>query len=270
MGSPKEFTLVEVGAGPGTLARSILTSDLACRDALSYIAVEGSTSQLAMHPNGVTSLATMPSEPFVGVILANELLDNLPFRLFVFDGQWQEAFVVEQDATFLEVLRKVEDAPAWLPHDVRHGSRIAVQSQAQSWLANSLSLVKHGAIIVFDYCTTSTDAVHKPWREWLRTYRQHEVGEHYLRHPGSQDITCHVMVDQLDFVCQPTRVSSQADWLNRFGIGELVEQGKAYWQANAARPDLEAMKMRSRISEAEALCAPNGLGNFKVLEWHRV
>jgi len=269
LGSPTEFTLVEVGAGPGTLARSILTSDLACRDALSYIAVEKSTSQLAMHPEGVTSLATMPSEPFVGVILANELLDNLPFRLFVFDGQWQEAFVVEQDATFLEILRKVEDAPAWLPHDARHGSRIAVQSQAQSWLANSLSLVQRGAIIVFDYCTTSIDAVHKPWRDWLRTYRQHEVGEHYLRHPGSQDITCHVMVDQLDLVCQPTRVSSQADWLHSFGIGELVEQGKAYWQANAARPDLEAMKMRSRISEAEALCAPNGLGNFKVLEWHK-
>jgi SAM-dependent MidA family methyltransferase len=78
------------------------------------------------------------------------------------------------------------------------------------------------------------------------------------------------MVDQLDFICQPTRVSSQADWLDRLGIGELVEQGKAYWQANAARPDLEAMKMRSRVSEAEALCASNGLGNFKVLEWHRV
>ena len=33
--------------------------------------------------------------PFDGVIIANELLDNLPFRLAVFDDGWREAFVVE-------------------------------------------------------------------------------------------------------------------------------------------------------------------------------
>ena len=34
-----------------------------------------------------------------------------------------------------------------------------------------------------------------------------------------------------------------------------------------ARPTLEAMKMRSRISESEALLDESGLGNFTVLEW---
>ena len=39
------------------------------------------------------------------------------------------------------------------------------------------------------------------------------------------------------------------------------------WAERAARPDLEAMAMRSRISESEALLYPAGLGAFTVLEW---
>jgi hypothetical protein len=39
------------------------------------------------------------------------------------------------------------------------------------------------------------------------------------------------------------------------------------WDEQAARPGLEAMKMRSRVSEAEALLDQNGLGNFLVAEW---
>jgi hypothetical protein len=39
------------------------------------------------------------------------------------------------------------------------------------------------------------------------------------------------------------------------------------WEERASRPDLEAMKMRSRVSEAEALLDASGLGGFNVLEW---
>ncbi|MFT7394860.1 MAG: hypothetical protein ACI83Y_002541 [Candidatus Azotimanducaceae bacterium] len=39
------------------------------------------------------------------------------------------------------------------------------------------------------------------------------------------------------------------------------------WEEQAARPGLEAMKMRSRVSESEALLDPSGLGSFLVAEW---
>jgi hypothetical protein len=39
------------------------------------------------------------------------------------------------------------------------------------------------------------------------------------------------------------------------------------WREHVSRPDLNAMKMRSRVSEAKALIDPNGLGGFSVLEW---
>ncbi len=269
LGCPEKFDLVEVGAGPGTLARSILTADLACRDALSYVAVEVSDAQRQLHATEMHSRAKMPSAPIVGMIIANELLDNLPFRLFVFDGGWQEACVVEQNHSFVEVLHKVDDVPSWLPQVAPHGARVPVQSGAAKWLTDCLELLEFGSVTVFDYCSTSSDAIVNSWRNWLRTYRQHEQGEHYLRRPGSQDITSHVMIDQLQLVRQPDYIETQSDWLCRNGILELVEEGRIYWQANANKPDVKAMKMRSRISESEALCDPSGLGNFNVLEWHK-
>ena len=266
---PKKFTIVEIGAGPGTLSRSVLKANLKSRHAISYIAVESSLAQRDLHPIEVNSQDQMPSEPFVGMIIANELLDNLPFRLFVFDSQWQEAFVIERDGKFLEVLHAVEDAPAWLPQNPPLGTRLPVQQQAQKWLASSLDLVEHGSLTIFDYCMTTQIASTKPWRDWLRTYRQHELGGHYLSQPGEQDITSHVMIDQLEVIAKPTSISRQADWLIEHGLNTLVEEGRTYWQAHAAKPDLQAMLMRSRVSESESLCALDGLGNFTVLEWRK-
>ena len=269
LGCPKKFTIVEVGAGPGTLARSVFKAGLKSRHAISYIAVESSLAQRNLHSKEVITQDQMPSEPFVGMIIANELLDNLPFRLFVFDSQWQEAFVVERDGKFLEVLHAVEDAPAWLPQNPPLGTRLPVQQQAQKWLASSLDLVEHGSLTIFDYCMTTQIASTKPWRDWLRTYRQHELGGHYLGQPGEQDITSHVMIDQLEVIAKPTSVSRQADWLIEHGLNTLVEEGRTYWQAHAAKPNLQAMLMRSRVSESESLCAREGLGNFTVLEWRK-
>ena len=267
LGCPNKFTIVEVGAGPGTLARSVFKAGLKSRHAISYIAVESSLAQRNLHSKEVITQDQMPSEPFVGMIIANELLDNLPFRLFVFDSQWQEAFVVERDGKFLEVLHAVEDAPAWLPQNPPLGTRLPVQQQAQKWLASSLDLVEHGSLTIFDYCMTTQIASTKPWRDWLRTYRQHELGGHYLSQPGEQDITSHVMIDQLEVIAKPTSISRQADWLIEHGLNSLVDEGRSYWQAYAVKPDLQAMLMRSRVSESESLCALDGLGNFTVLEW---
>src|SRR5690606_109978 len=94
LGRPDPFTVVDAGTGPGTLARAVLAADPACGAALRYVAVEVSDAQRESHPHGVVSSATLPDRPIDGVILANELLDNLPFRLMVFDGGWREAFVV--------------------------------------------------------------------------------------------------------------------------------------------------------------------------------
>jgi len=267
LGRPDPFVVVDAGAGPGTLARTILAAGPRCADALEYVAVEVAEHQRAQHPDGVTSAADLPTEPFDGVVLANELLDNLPFRLAVFDGGWREAYVVElPDGRLVEQLSAPFDpVPAVLPARPPLGARTPLQDEAAAWVDHARSLVRRGTVLVIDYCSpTTAELALRPWRDWLRTYRTHERGAHYLAAPGSQDITSEVAIDQLP---EPDAVRSQAQWLQLHGIDELVAEGKAYWEQHAARPDLAAMKMRSRVSEAEALLDPTGLGAFTVLEW---
>lgn len=264
LGRPDDFSIVEVGAGPGTLARSILHA--APQWAGRYFAVETSAAQRALHPEGVRSSAQMPTEPMRGVVIANELLDNLPFRLAVFDGGWREALItVAADGTASESLVAAPAAWSWLPANAPHGARAPIQETAAQWVSAARNLLTEGTVLAIDYCTGRTaDLARLPWREWLRTYRGHERGAHYLRDVGVQDITAQVCLDQLP---EPTTVRTQAQFLQRWGIDELVAEGRAAWAAAAGAPNLAALRMRSRIREAESLLEPAGLGGFLAVEW---
>ena len=265
LGEPDDFTVIECGAGPGSLARAVLAA--APRWRRHYVAVEISEPQLQQHPEGVVSLPTLPAVAVgSGVVIANELLDNLPFRLAVFDGVWREAVVsIGRGGELVEAA--VAGDPTWsfLPGAAPHGARVPIQEQARGWVTSAKRLLLQGTVIVFDYCTARTaELVGQPWRSWLRTYRSHERGVHYLRDPGSQDITAQVCVDQLP---SPSSFESQSDFLQRWGVNDLVEEGRSAWAAAAARPDLAALTMRSRVREAEALLDESGLGMFSSVAW---
>lgn len=267
IGQPEVFTVVDAGAGPGTLARSVLAARPSCATALRYVAVDVSPSQRERHPDGIDSVTTMPTEQFDGVVIANELLDNLPFRLAVFDNGWRESYVdLGPDGRFVEVLSAPFDpAPSFLPATAQFGARAPLVDRAAAFVAEARRVVRTGSVVAFDYGTPITAMLAgRPYRDWLRTYRGNERGEHYLAAPGTQDITIDVPVDQLP---EPDNVRAQAQFLQLWGIDELVEEGKRIWEQQAARPGLEAMKMRSRVSEAEALLDPAGLGGFLVAEW---
>ncbi|MFL6203742.1 MAG: SAM-dependent methyltransferase [Acidimicrobiales bacterium] len=293
-GEPEVFTVVEAGAGPGTLARSILAAEPACAAALRYILDEVSERQRARHAthqaldppafayaslpdleaevasvtvaNGpiVVSLPDLPRAAGPCVVLANELLDNLPvgLRERTQDG-WDEVRVgVARDGALREV---VVAGTSTSGPDVPLGGRAPNAQAAAGWVRDAVALAGPGGrVVAFDYVSTTGELAQRPWTEWLRTYRQHERGGHPLEHLGSQDITCEVPVDQLP---PPAREVSQAEWLREHGIDQLVEEGRATWRERAAIGDLAAVRARSRVTEAEALLDPSGLGAFRVLEW---
>lgn len=266
LGRPDPFVVVDAGAGPGTLARSILAAAPACAAAWRYVAVEVSDAQRTRHPVGIESRATMPTEPFDGVVLANELLDNLPVRLAVFDGAWRDAFVGVDGGRFVELLGPpLDPVPDVLPASAPLGARAPLQDAARAWVDAARATVRRGRVVVLDYArATTAELAGSPWREWLRTYADHQRGGHYLVAPGRQDVTVDVVLDQLP---APDERSDQATFLRRWGIETLAAEGAAAWAEAAAAPDLRALTMRSRTREAEALLDPAGLGSFDVLEW---
>lgn len=267
IGTPDEFVVVDAGAGPGTLARSVAAASPECSAAMRYVAVETSEAQRARHPDGIESRSDLPDGPFDGVIIANELLDNLPFRLAVFDQGWSEAFIEAQPSGELteRLSAPFDPAPAALPAAGSFGARAPLVDRAAAWVADARSRIGSGSLLVIDYgVARTTELAMRPWRDWLRTYRDNERGDHYLRFPGSQDITTDVPFDQLP---EPDSVRTQAQFLQLRGIDDLVDEGRRVWKEQAARPGLEAMRMRSRISESEALLEPHGLGGFLVAEW---
>ncbi|HSH58764.1 MAG TPA: SAM-dependent methyltransferase, partial [Acidimicrobiales bacterium] len=176
---PDSFTVVEAGAGRGALARSVLGAAPACAGVLRYVCVERSDRlrHQASEVAGVTVAAQLPPGPITGVVLANELLDNLAFRLLERrSGGWAEVFVAgAAGATHYEVLVDAPpDATTFadsLASDAAGGARLPLQQHACAWLGDALACVERGRVVVVDYADTSPSLARRPWREWVRTYR---------------------------------------------------------------------------------------------------
>lgn len=317
-GRPDPFVVAEVGAGPGTLARTIRFAAPECSSSLLYVLVEQSAFQRAMHAehlpgwmgerngfeleafvaspqlgDGPQFISTTDLPPMsFGVVLANELLDNLPFEILrirrsdaPIAGEQHRSgdpggMIVEQmevaaghdgDLDLIvgrapqgvidavgDLLRRDPDLPLdiWFPW----------QGEAREWLATVERRMSRGHILVFDYGAPTAALAQRPDMGWLRTFRGQERGSHPLDDPGSQDITTDVAVDQFE-LSSVVEITDQAAFLRRHGIEELVEQGRALWNERAHLGDLRAIHGRSAVREAEALLDADGLGSFVTLHW---
>lgn len=288
LGRPADFTLVDAGAGRGTLARSVLAARPACAEVLRYVLVERSAALRRAHqelmdrPPGpcarLESVADLPPGPVTGVIIANELLDNLPCRLLerTADG-WSEVYVRADSAavadTFVEELQPLpatgQAAADALAPVSPVGGRIPLTETAVEWVGRALALLRRGNLVVVDYTDTSASLAARPHREWVRTYRAGVRGHEPLRDPGTCDITVEVPLDQILGAHPGAGVCDQATFLRSLGIEELAAEGRALWRERASVGDLAALEARSRVHEAEALCEASGLGAFTVAVWRR-
>jgi SAM-dependent MidA family methyltransferase len=204
-----------------------------------------------------------------GVIVANELLDNLAFGLVeAHQGRWHEVRIeVAAGGGFAEVRGDAVDDPGWPA--APDGARLPRQDAAAAFVRDALARLTHGSLLVLDYAALEADLAARPWRDWVRTYRDHERGGHPLDDPGTQDVTCEVALDALARVAPPTEQGTQADFLRAHGIEVLVDEGRRAWREGAAAGGLAALQARSRVREADALLDPGGLGGFTALRWVR-
>jgi SAM-dependent MidA family methyltransferase len=294
LGEPDPFLVVEAGAGNGSLARDVWRAEPDCLLALRYVLVERSP---ALRAEQRTRLPLDPPDealgPFVrrtdddlvpaaaagpvfasldalpalnastAVVLANELLDNLPFGIAEWDGnRWHEVRVGIEDDRFVEV---VVPLPAPVSIEVRPGTRVPIPRGMHSWFEECDRVFVHGVVLLLDYMVGTGDLGD---RRWLRTYRGNQRGTDPLDAPGTQDITADVVVEQLLEAATGFSVATnttQVEWLQDLGIDALADEGARVWREGAHRGDLDALAGRSAVHEAAALTDPAGLGAHRVI-----
>lgn len=259
------FLLVEVAAGSGSLLRPLL--DELDVDAL---AVEVSAAARAALEE-VVEVAEQPPDSLRGVVLANELLDNLPMALAQRDGSgWRERWVGVDtgDLVFVDAPPRPE-VTRWLDAyagDTPEGGWVEVQLAARSWLADMVSRISAGSVVVIDYGDLSENLVPRRKDGTLRTYRAHHLGPHPLDEPGETDITADVNFTALLDVHSQTELVRQDEFLSRLGLRERLSRLR-HLELEAARrgEEMERLRVRSLVTEAETLLHPRGLGDFRVL-----
>jgi SAM-dependent MidA family methyltransferase len=267
------FRLVEGGAGSGSLLAPLLEA----------VTVESWAVEVS--PPARTALqALLPADRVVdeldgaigrGVVIANELLDNLPMAIAVRRGNgWTEQCVglSGADLEIAEVPARAEVAE-WAHQfsgPVGEGGLVEAQLQAADWVRRVLGRLGEGALVVIDYGATAEELESRRITGTLRTYRSHHLGPDPLYAPGETDITADVNFTALMAVAEAAGASvelhRQDDFLADLGLREVMSSLRHEELALARSGDeLARLQARSRRTDAEALLNPRGLGDFRVL-----
>lgn len=198
LGSPAGFTVVELGAGDGEMARQVR----ACLPDVPYIEVERLWGGLP--------------ERFTGVVFSNEFFDALPVRVL---RRGEERRVAAGEHGFV-----------WA--DGETGAEVVeVNEEAVEWLGRVARRLERGFLLSIDYGYTAEEIAAGRFPQGsLMSYRRHTALDDVLADPGERDITAHVNFsalaeegEKLGLLAEPLR--TQAQFL--LAIGEADEFGSA-------------------------------------------
>ncbi|MFU1981567.1 class I SAM-dependent methyltransferase [Bordetella hinzii] len=254
--------VLEFGAGTGALAEGVMAELDRLGLAVEYTIVEVSADlrarqQARLDPGRVQWLDQLP-EAFEGVVLANEVLDAMPVRLFRLDehGQvlergvgWQDGFVWQDRPADAALAAAVAARLPALPGYVSE-----INLQAEAWVREMGRWLRRGAALLLDYGFPRHEYYH-PQRAGgtLMCHLRHHAHADPFVAPGVQDITAHVdftaMADAaLEGGLDVLGYTSQARFLMNAGLLELLGRldpadSRAYAQA--------AAPVQKLLSEAE-------------------
>ena len=273
------FLVAEVGAGSGSLIDALHHGlsephpEIWAADASP--AARQHLGAIVHDDRVVDSIDGMPPR-ITGMILANELLDNLPVALVLRAGEtWQERRVAANDhGTFVLVPAPARpDVKAWAEayaEGTPDGGLVEVQLAAGEWLRSALRRLVSGTLLVIDYGGTAAELVPRRTQGTLRTYRAHHLGPDPLHSPGETDVTVDVNFTALESIARQegadVEIIRQDEYLSRWGLRDVVSNLRQRELALARDGDpIERLQVRSERTDAETLLHPRGLGDFRVL-----
>jgi len=245
--------IVEFGAGTGALARDLLAAlDVRGTAVESYGIVELSADlrerQRSLLADPRVRWLDSPPRDFHGLIVANEVLDVMPVRLFVRGhGTLYERGVALRDgalafetrpadAALAEAVAEIEAEVGALP--AGYGAEIGFV--ARGWLRSAGQWLARGALLALDYGFPRHEYYH-PQRLMgtLMCHYRHYAHADPLWLPGLNDITAHVDFTAMaqaahDGGLEVLGYTTQAHVLLNCGLLDLLKEQRTPAAANAA------------------------------------
>ena len=282
-GKPEPFRIAEVGPGTGALAESTLRQLHATAPelagAIRYTTVEpdehAAQSQIdrlrVIHNIHRVHRIDQLKHP-CHLVVANELLDALAVHRLTFTGgRWRELYIDYasalgfheaaselSDPGLIDLLGGVEPAAGQIV-EVAPGRASVVSA-----LANAVG--DGGLLLLFDY-GYPRERLYAPWRRegTLMTFRNHIPGDDPSAHPGEQDITAHIDIDQVSEAAQDAGLTAlpalnQAEWLHNLGAAVLPAVADA---------GMDTSRYLAARRAVETLTDPGGLGRIAVMGFSR-
>ncbi len=201
---PGDLTIVEYGAGTGELCSAILNffkGQGQLPGKVHYVIIEISpalrSAQQEKLPPEVRWIGNIAEiAGFQGVVLSNELVDNLPVHRVQMRNELKEVRVdykegfTEVEIAAPEALRRYfQDLRVELPA----GYRTEVCLAAGKWLKEVSAALHKGFVMTIDYGYLSGDLYNASRAEGTLTcYRNHKVNYRPYEFIGQQDISAHV------------------------------------------------------------------------------
>ncbi|MBU3600941.1 SAM-dependent methyltransferase [Polynucleobacter sp. AM-25C3] len=238
--------ILEFGAGTGKLAESILTRlhdlgfELDCYDIIEISPdlaqrQEDHLKTLAAKLSLSTQynwLSALPSN-FKGIILANEVIDAIPFDAIIYqNGFWYWQGVSVIDGKFAWATGKpVEHSllpEALLAGHFSEGYVTELHAPANAWMRQVAKHLDTGLFLTFDYGFPVAEYYHPQRLEGtLMAHHRHHAIQDPFHLPGLCDLTTHVEWSQiarsaLEDPVDDVYLSNQASYLLDAGIGDIA------------------------------------------------
>ena len=270
-----EPILIEAGAGSGSLLHPLLEA----LDPVEAWAIDASPA--ARHGLGrvlplervLTDIGELPRIEY-GVLIANELIDNLPMALAqLTPSGWRERYVgLEGDGFAFVDAPPRQEVASWLDRfagPVPENGWVEVQLGAATWLASVSERISRGTLVLIDYGELAENLAHRRADGTLRTYRKHHLGPHPLDEPGETDLTADVNFTALLAIASDlgweASLHRQDDFLRSLGLDDRLAELRRQELALVGTEELERLRLRSLRTGGETLLHERGLGDFRVM-----